>query len=106
MSLYYKRDGTPISDILEWEKLFENKKYQIIKKDELKCGCLVSTVWVGLDRSFGGSPPQIFETMIFPEEFQERYATESGAIAGHEKAVKDHIHKPDVSIPGDKNQGR
>jgi hypothetical protein len=54
----------------------------------------VSTAWLGLDRSLPGSrTPVIFETMIFGRQgvdgdgYQERYATEAAALAGHDRAV-------------------
>jgi hypothetical protein len=51
----------------------------------------VSTVWLGLDHSFDGGPPLIFETMIFGgehDQYQERYSTLEEARAGHERAVE------------------
>lgn len=52
----------------------------------------VSTVWLGIDHSWGGGPPLIFETMIFgpglwSELWVERYPTEVAALAGHDRAV-------------------
>ena len=51
----------------------------------------VSTVFLGLDQSFGFSQvPILFETMIFGgphDEYQERYATLEEAMLGHERAV-------------------
>jgi len=51
----------------------------------------VSTVFLGLDHSFGGGPPQIFETMVFGglyDEEQIRYSTWDEAVAGHNKMVE------------------
>ena len=56
----------------------------------------VSTVWLGLDHSFFGGPPLIFETMIFehgttirdPDMFQWRYSTIPEAQRGHVRAVR------------------
>jgi len=90
MSRYYKRDGTPFSDTMEWAKMFNDLKYKIVKQAKLKCGCRVSTIWLGLDHNWGNGPPLIFETMVFPNEYQERYTTEKEAVAGHEKAIKNH----------------
>ena len=51
----------------------------------------VSTVWLGLDHNFmPGSPPAIFETMVFGgkhDMWQDRYATKEAALAGHERVV-------------------
>ena len=87
---YYNRQGQPIS-LQEWagalEKRLENR---IVAQTILKNGRWVSTVWLGLDHSFGGGPPLIFETMVFPNENDrgeldcERYSTEQEALAGHE----------------------
>lgn len=63
----------------------------------------ISTVDLGLDPSFGFGNPLYYETMIFIkgdtfeeryskenpfEDYQERYATEEEATAGHKKAVE------------------
>jgi hypothetical protein len=56
-----------------------------------KAKVYVSTVFLGLDHSFGEGPPQLFETMIFGgehDEYQERYSTWDEAEAGHKKACK------------------
>jgi uncharacterized protein YcaQ len=63
-------------------------------------------VWLGLDHSFGFGQPLIFETMIhsltlYPhnffgrlhlgpewDDYQERYSTETEAVAGHEQLVR------------------
>ena len=51
----------------------------------------VSTVFLGLDHQhWRGSPPLLFETMIFGgphDEYQRRYSTNEEAIAGHAEAV-------------------
>jgi len=48
--------------------------------------CNVSTVFLGLDHSFGGGVPILFETLVFGgpmEHAGERYATYDEAEAGH-----------------------
>lgn len=50
----------------------------------------VSTVFLGLDHSFGSGPPRLFETMIFGGQqagMAWRYATWDDAAAGHERIV-------------------
>jgi hypothetical protein len=50
----------------------------------------VSTVFLGMDHSLGGSPI-LFETMIFGGEedgFQMRYRTWEEAVRGHEEACQ------------------
>jgi len=54
-------------------------------------GVLVSTVFLGLDHSFGHGAPLLFETMIFGgthDEYQERCSTYEEAEVMHEKACE------------------
>jgi hypothetical protein len=92
---YYRRDGTPYDDHLDWARDFEDMSKRVVKQEKLPNGRFVSTVWLGLNHAFGDGPPLIFETMVFglngndnDEEYCERYSTETEALAGHEKAVK------------------
>ena len=51
----------------------------------------VSTVFLGLDHSFGMGPPILFETMVFGGPFdqeRDRYVTWDEAEAGHAAMVK------------------
>ena len=53
----------------------------------------VSTVWLGLDHSFGltSKTPIIFETLVFGGPFDgdmERYSTEEEALRGHQAMVE------------------
>jgi len=94
MSDYYDRQGNPISDTLAWAKKYEDEEEKRVAEDTLPDGKWVSTVWLGLDHSFGEGPPLIFETMVFPKhgDFGElycaRYSTEEEAATGHKKVVQ------------------
>lgn len=86
---YYTRDGSPlVGGVLVWARLLEDENMRRVAFTKLPSGAEVSTVWLGLDHSFGIGPPLIFETMVFGlpdgEEVQERYSTEVEALAGHE----------------------
>lgn len=106
----YRRDGTPypegINGLLEWGEDIENSNLKIVKQDTIG-HYFISTIWLGLDNSFGGGKPLIFETMVFDrskdrtlelngkkfkslgrELEQIRYSTEEEAIKGHEEMVK------------------
>lgn len=51
----------------------------------------VSTVFLGLDYSFGRGKKDLFETMIFGGEhngYMDRYETKAEALEGHERAVR------------------
>ena len=84
----YDRLGQSLT-LLEWAALLELKTYKRVAETTLPNGKWVSTVWLGLDCSFGDRPPLIFETMVFPSKEQldeldiERYATEEEAREGH-----------------------
>ena len=87
---YYRRDGTPCS-MEEWAAGYENFDERKRVALDVIGGTKVSTVWLGLDHSFGSGPPLIFETMVFGGEFdqeQQRYSTEEEAKAGHARWVE------------------
>ena len=81
----YILDGhTPkqVKDLMEWANWFETAD-RVVAKTTVR-NLEVSTVFLGIDHSFGGSVPILFETMIFGgENYQERYATWEEAEAGH-----------------------
>lgn len=90
MSYYILADKKPvlITDLMTWAESFE-KSNKVVAKTHIG-HILVSTVFLGLDHSFGGQIPILFETMIFGgkhDRYQERYATWKSAERGHEKAV-------------------
>jgi hypothetical protein len=88
MSGYYRRDGTPITQD-EWLRGFGDDETKRVAADDIG-DVTVSTVWLGLDHSFGDGPPLIFETMVFGgdyDEWCERYATEAAAVTGHARIV-------------------
>lgn len=62
-----------------------------VKKDNVG-NAHVSTVFLGIDYSFGMGQPLLFETMVFggdEDQFQFRYSTREKAIIGHDLAVKE-----------------
>lgn len=87
--MYYDRKGEPIS-MDRWVELSVSE-YKRIDSTELPGDVLVSTVWLGLNHSWLGGPPLIFETMVFGGRLHgemDRYATEAEAQAGHVVMVK------------------
>lgn len=89
-------DGhTPIAvSLLEWADYIEkgagNRR---VAEDKLPNGKWVSSVFLGLDHSFGGSRPVLFETMIFTdaenlsEEYGRRSCTWTGCLIEHDVAM-------------------
>ncbi len=86
------RNPVPVS-VLEWEFKFDDDAR--IVKQETVSGIYVSTVFVGVDYSFGmGGPPLVFETMAFDDRGDmsdnivcHRYATWNEALKGHNEIV-------------------
>jgi len=56
-------------------------------------GYYISTVFLGIDHSFGGTDPILFETMVFSGKSQDieelcwRYPTWDNAVEGHKKVM-------------------
>ena len=86
MSRYFIMKGNEIipTDHIEWAAWFEGADRQI---GSTTIGeSYVSTVFLGLDHSFGCGPPMIFETMVFDGPLDgdmDRYSTLEDAKAGH-----------------------
>ncbi len=79
-----------VDDMMEWAKWFETAERHIAKT-EISKEVNVSTVFLGLDHSFGGGTPILFETMIFGgehDQYQDKYATYEEAEVGHVVAVE------------------
>lgn len=81
-------------DLLEWASSFENGSRRV---DRTVVGDkLVSTMFLGVDHSFGVGDPELFETMVFNndktnyashDEYTRRYATMEQAQKGHKEVV-------------------
>ena len=92
---YYDRSGQPMS-LARWMASMEkDPESKIVAHNWFVHDgsiVLVSTVWLGMDHNFfsDSGPPIVFETMVFglaDDEYQERYATEEAALAGHDRAL-------------------
>lgn len=85
-------DGkTPVAvDLTTWATGFDHLGRRV-GLDELPGDIRVSTVFLGLDHSWDGGPPVLWETMIFGgehDQYQERYTSHEDAVAGHAKAIR------------------
>jgi hypothetical protein len=98
MSTTYILDGrTPVKcdDLMEWALWFEaaDRHVKLTEQGDV----MISTVFLGIDHSWGRGPPVVFETMVFgvPELHGdiERYRTWSEAEAGHDRWVA-KVFKP------------
>ena len=91
MSDRYILDGhtpVPCDDLMKWGAWFERANRSV---DTTSVGPMrVSTVFLGLDHSFGSGAPILFETMIFgmgDDEYQTRCSTWEEAEKMHRAAV-------------------
>lgn len=75
-------------DLETWAKWFEKAQRHVAIDNIGKV--VVSTIFLGLDHSFGQGKPVLWETMIFGgphDQYMDRYTSKEEAIAGHAKAV-------------------
>ena len=77
------------SDLMRWANWIEKADRRVAKTviGDIK----ISTVFLGLDHSYGDGPPQLFETMIFGGDCDKemwRYSTWDEAETGHQEAVE------------------
>lgn len=92
MTRYYVLDGrdvVPVGDVSKWGEMFEDMNARRVSEDMVG-EARISTVFLGIDHSFGRGPPLLFETMIFGGEhdgFQERSSTYGQAEAMHARAL-------------------
>lgn len=81
----------PAKSLAEWGEWFETAgEKRVVDRTETLNG-RVSTVFLGLDHSYGEGPPLLYETMVFDgpiHEETERYSTRQQAEAGHLAMVK------------------
>lgn len=82
------KQAVPCPDLFEWATAFGATDRQVALDD---IGPLrISTVFLGLDHSFGHGPPLLFETIIFDgveDAYQARSETWEQAERAHAEAV-------------------
>lgn len=87
MIRWFDRDGEPLWDLMETERLLNDIEYKRVAWDPLPKGGHLSTVWLGLDHSHSSTGrPIIFETMALPRDaygVSARYSTLREAQEGH-----------------------
>jgi len=73
----------------EWAKWYEFAQRHV-RQDHFG-DIYISTVFLGLDHSFGKGPPLLFETLVFGGELNgemDRYSTWDEAEAGHDRMIE------------------
>lgn len=79
-----------VVSLLTWANWFESGD-RFVARTKCSCDtCFVSTIFLGLDHSFGDGPPVLFETMVFGgamDGYQDRYTTWERAELYHELVI-------------------
>lgn len=86
-----KGNPKPEPHLMKWAKFMEEGERRRVALTVINTHTTVSTVFLGLDHSFGGRKPQLYETMVFGGKLDggmERYATRQEAEKGHQKFLK------------------
>jgi len=82
------KDPVKCEDMKQWAMEINNQRIVL----QTYIGkVFVSTVFLGIDHSYDGSVPILFETMIFRgkhDNYQKRYSTWDEAVKGHEEACE------------------
>lgn len=92
MGDYYILDGhkaVPCNDYFKWGEWHRTADRKV--KREMVGESDVSTVFLGLDHSYGDGPPVLFETLVFdgPLDMEmDRYETWEEAEKGHAAMVE------------------
>jgi hypothetical protein len=90
--------GMRPAEMLEWAEWFEQENATIpfreggrlVARFEAE-GLTVSTVFLGMNHSFGGRDVLVFETMVFGgphNDYMRRYGTLAEAEAGHAETLQ------------------
>lgn len=99
---YILRGQTPVpcEDAATWGEWFEtSKEDRRVAYDIFPNEVSVSTVFLGIDHSYGDGPSILFETMVFGgkhDQYTRRYRTWKQAMAGHRKTCVMVYGKGDV----------
>jgi len=78
----------PAADVQVWARWFGTAD-RTVAKDAFG-GAEISTVFLGIDHSFGRGAPVLYETMVFGGPMdgeQQRYHSRSAALVGHAAMV-------------------
>ena len=74
----------------EWGVFFNDMEQRRIAHTKVSPKVSVSTVFLGLDHSFSGGPPLLFESLVFGGKHDGdmlRYASYADAVKGHNELV-------------------
>lgn len=81
----------PAPDVVKFYEWFDDINNRFVRRQTVHKH-LISTIFIGIDHSFGRGDPELWETMVFPSNsvenvYCDRYSSYKDAIIGHKKAV-------------------
>ena len=82
-------EPVPEPDVIKWGQWFQIADRCVART--MVEGIRISTVFLGLDHSFGEGQPMLFETLVFDgplDDEMDRYLTWDEAVAGHAAIVE------------------
>lgn len=107
------RTPIPEPDVVKFYKWFDDIDNRFVRCQTVH-GHFISTVFIGVDHSFGRGDPELWETMVFPSDslaqvYCDRYSSYKDAIIGHKKAVtwvKENIKEDNADkLKGERGEG-
>lgn len=89
-------EGNPVEepDVLKWGKWFETANAKRFVANTEVGDVRVSTIFLALDYSFGGTVPILYESMVWvngQDVASDRYETKRQALLGHQKLVATYL---------------
>lgn len=78
------------ADLYTWAKFFDDMEQRRIAFTRISARITVSTVFLGIDYSFNGGPPLVFESLVFGGKHDGemlRYSSYDEAVKGHNELV-------------------
>lgn len=90
---YILVNGVPViePDLQKWGEFFNNKDSRRVDYTKIDDKIAISTVFLGIDHSFSGGPPILWETLIMGGEHDQDMMRCSGTIEDarsmHNRAV-------------------
>lgn len=95
--MYKDRQGNSV-DVMQFAELLSNDRYYRVARTafyDVERGFTydLSTIWLGIDHSWGYGDPILFESMLFTEDesvsqWGTRWGTEDEAVAGHVEVAR------------------
>ena len=104
MVWYILKNKVPVKvdDFMEFAIWSQDRSNMIVEQTEIG-NIKISTVFLGIDHSYIGGEPILFETMIFGgkhDQYQQRYRFHNEAVKGHKHACNKVLKTFSIDVEG------